>query len=176
MEEKKVSYGKMSLYYGLVVGGIIVLLSLILYIFDVERESYLNLIQYLVLLGGIIWGAKTFRDLYLDGNITYGKSFSVGFMIGLFATIISSIYTYLLFQYFDPGMITEIINNAEQNILKTNPNISDANLEIAVKYTAKFTTPLLITVWAFIANVIISVIISLIVSIFIKRDDVQIEI
>ena len=176
MEEKKASYGKMSLYYGLVVGGLMILLSLILYIFDVGRESYLNSIQYLILLGGIIWGAKTYRDLYLDGNITYGKSFSVGFMIGLFASIISSIYIFLFFQYFDPGMLTEILNSAEQKILETNPNISDADLEMALKISAKFSTPVMIAVWAFVANVIVSVIISLIVSIFIKKDNVQTQI
>lgn len=176
MEELKVSHGKMSLYYGLIVGGLIILLSLILYIFDVDRESYLTSIQYLILLGGIIWGAKTYRDLYLDGNITYGKSFTVGFMIGLYASIISSIYIFLFFQYFDPGMITEIVNTAEENILKRKPNISDAELEMALKYTAKFSTPIIMAIWVFVANVIVSVILSLIVSIFIKRENVQTEI
>jgi len=176
MEEKKTSYGKLTLYYGLIVGGLLVLLSLILYISDVGRESYLNSIQYLILLGGIIWGSKTYRDMYLDGNITYGKSFSVGFMIGLFASILSSIYIFLFFQYFDPGMMTEILNNTEQNLLKANPNISDADLEMALKYSAKFTTPVMIAVWSFLANVIVSVILSLIVAIFIKRENVQTEI
>ena len=175
MEEKKTSYGKMSLYYGLVVGGLIILLSLILYILDVGRESYLNSIQYLILLGGIIWGSKTYRDLYLDGNITYGKSFSVGFMVGLFASIVSSIYVFLFFKYFDPGMITEIINAAEQK-LSADPNISDADIDMRMRYVEKFTTPVFISVMAFITNVFVSVIISLIVSIFIKKDNVQTQI
>ena len=73
-------------------------------------------------------------------------------------------------------MIIEIVNNAEENILKRSPNISDAELEMALKYTANFTTPVMMAVWAFVANVIVSVILSLIVSIFIKRDNVQTEI
>jgi len=47
---------------------------------------------------------------------------------------------------------------------------------MALKYSAKFTTPVMIAVWSFLANVIVSVILSLIVAIFIKRENVQTEI
>jgi len=43
-------------------------------------------------------------------------------------------------------------------------------LETALHYTEMFTSPVMITIWGFIANVIFGTILSLIIAIFAKRE------
>ena len=175
MEQKKSSIGKVSLSYGLIVGVLLILWSLLMHIFDIDRESYISFISYLILLGGIIWGSKIYRDNYSGGFITYGKSFSVGFLVGLFGSILVSIFFYIFLIYIDPATFAEILenalNNAELNILESNPDISDQDLEQILSMTEKFTTQFTITIGVFIMYVISSVIFSLIASIFIKKEE-----
>jgi len=56
-------------------------------------------------------------------------------------------------------------------MLEGNPNISDEQLEQALSMTEKFTSPVMITVFAFLANVIFATILSLIIAIFAKREN-----
>jgi len=174
MEQKKSSIGKVSLNYGLILGVLLILFSLLMHIFDVDRESYINSISYLILLGGIIWGSKIYRDNYSGGFITYGKSFSVGFLVGLFGSILASIFLYIFLMYIDPATFEEILENAlnktGDDILESSPEISDQNLEQALSMVEKFTTRFTITIGVFFMNVISSLILSLIVSIFIKKE------
>ncbi len=175
MEQKKSSIGKVSLNYGLIVGVLLILWSLIMHIFDINRESYISFISYLILLGGIIWGSKIYRDHYSGGFITYGKSFSVGFLVGLFGSILASIFLFIFLKYIDPATFAEILENtlnkSELNILESNPDISDQGLEQALSMVEKFTTQFTIAAGVFIMNVIVSVVFSLITSIFIKKEE-----
>jgi len=145
-----------------------------MHIFDIDRESYLSFISYLILLGGIIWGSKIYRDNYSGGFITYGKSFSVGFLVGLFGSILVSIFFFIFLKYIDPATFAEILENTlnktELNILESNPDISDQDLEQVLSMTEKFTTQFTVTAGVFIMYVISSVIFSLVASIFIKKE------
>ncbi len=165
MEQKKSSIGKFSLSYGLIVGVLLILWSLIMHIFDIDRESYISFISYLILLGGIIWGSKIYRDNYSGGFITYGKSFSVGFLVGLFGSILASIFFFIFLKYIDPSAIAAILEKAEEEILKSNPDISDEQLEKIYPFIIALTHFIY-----FISNVGAAAIISLIASIFIKKE------
>ena len=55
-------------------------------------------------------------------------------------------------------------------MLAQNPNMSDEDLEKALSMTEKFTSPGMITFWAFIMNLIFATVLSLIIAIFVKRE------
>jgi len=169
MENQK-SVIKPSLTYGLYLGIALILFSLIMYLLDIDRESPIMYISYLVMAGGLFWAMISFRDKINGGFVSYGKAFGTGFWTGLFAAIIGSIFTYIYVTMIDPGMIDEILFKAEEQILESSPNMSDEQLDQALSMTEKFTSPIMITIWGFVANVIFATILSLIIAIFVKRE------
>ncbi|MCD4679385.1 MAG: DUF4199 domain-containing protein [Bacteroidales bacterium] len=171
MEENKVSIGKTALTYGLALGGILILLELLFYSFDLDPKSKIRWVSILVLIGAVVIGVKNFRDKDLNGYITYGKSVSLSFLIGIYSAVLVSIFMFFFITYIDPGMIDVILEQAEEEILKTNPNMSDQEFDMAMSYTEKFTTPVWITIWSFLALTVQAIIAALIISIFMKKND-----
>jgi len=170
MEEKK-SVVSVSLMYGIYLGLALIAYSLLMFVLDVDRESKIMWVSYLIMAAGLFWAMVSVRDKYFGGFISYGKAFATGFWTALFAAIIGALFTYIYVIYLDPGMIDDILLKAEESMLEGNPNISDEQLEQALSMTEKFTSPVMITVFAFLANVIFATILSLIIAIFAKREN-----
>lgn len=175
MEENKSSMGKTALTYGLGLGGILILLELLFYSLDIDRESKIRWISILIVIGVMIWGVKNYRDNILKGYISYGRSVGLSFLIGLYSAILVSVFMYFFIKYFDPGLIEQIVEQSEENILKTNPDISDQEFEMAMNYTRKFTTAFWISAGTLFMVAFQSLIIALIISIFMKKKDDSFE-
>lgn len=169
MENQKSAF-KPSLTYGLLLGIALIVYSLIMYLLDIDLESKIQWIAYLIIAGGLYWAMTSFKDKLSGGFITYGKAFGVGFWTGLFAAVVSGIFTYIYVTMIDPGMIEEILLNAEDKILESNPNIGDEELEMALSYTEKFTSPVMIAILGFLSSAFFATILSLIIAIFVKRE------
>jgi hypothetical protein len=171
MEEKKRSVSSNGLFYGLITGGAMIVLSLILFLLDLYMNRAVNWISYLVVIGGMVWGTLEYRKKYSNGFLTFGKAFSSVFMIGLFAGIVSSIYLYIFIQFIHPGFVNELLDQARANILLSNPNMSDEQIEEAVSMSAKFMSPVMMVVWGLVTYAILSAIAGLILAIFLKKED-----
>jgi hypothetical protein len=171
MEEQKQSVIKSALMPGIYLGIILIIYSLILYLLDIEQQSGWNYLSILWMAGMLFWAMITTRDKTLNGNISYGKAFGVGFWTGLFAAIISAIFTYIFVTEINPNFAQEILTKAEEQMLQQNPEMSDEQLEMALSMTEKFTSPVMLTVWALVMNVFFATVLSLIISIFVKREE-----
>lgn len=174
MEEKQKSAFMPSLMPGIYLGFVLIIFSLLLFLLDVGRESYINYFSYIIMALGLYWSTTSFRDKQLGGYIEYGKAFSAGFYTGLFASVLTGIFLYVYVQYIDPGMLEEILIKAEESMLEQNPDMSNEQLDQALAMTEMFTSPAMMGVMGFIANVIFSAILSLIIAIFAKRKNKQV--
>jgi len=174
MEEKKKSAFMPSLMPGIYLGFVLIIYSLLMFLLDVDRESYIQYFSYVILAVGLYWSIVSFRDKQLDGFIEYGKAFSAGFYTGMFASVLAGIFLYVYVQYIDPGMIDEILINAEESMLENNPDMSNEQIDQALAMTETFTSPVMMGIMGFVANVIVSAILSLIIAIFAKRENNQI--
>ena len=168
--EKKSTFGP-AVQFGLLTGLFMIVFSLIMYLAGVERESYWNIISYLIFVAVMFWGVTSIRDRQLNGLMSYGKAFGVGFWIAVFAALLTGIYAYFYVKYIDPSVLQNAVSQAEDKILAQNPNISDADLDKALKMVKMFATPAFSSVSAFISNTIAGTIFSLIIAIFAKRED-----
>jgi len=171
MEEKTRSTTVQGMYYGAITGIAIIVFSLIIFVADLYLNRSITWIGYLILLGGMIWGTLDYRKNYMNGFMSYGKAFSTSFMIGLFTGILAAVYTYVFAQFIHPGFTQEILDMSREQMLASSPNLSEEQIDQALSYTAKFTTPLMMLIFGFITYVVISAIISLITSIFLKKED-----
>jgi len=169
MEENQKSSFKVALNYALITGALLIIIDLIFYVLDIAYDSKIKYVAYLIFIGGIIWGQKVYRDAHSDGLISYGKSFSVGFTVGFFAALITAVYTFVFIKFFDPNIITKILETSEQSMLDRG-DLTKEQIEQTLTFTARFTTPLMVSIMAAIFNTIAVTIISLITSIFIKKE------
>ena len=171
MEEKKVTMSKTALTYGLGLSGILILLELLFYSLDIDRESKIRWVSIILVIGAMVLGVKSYRDTDLKGFITYGNSVSLSFLIGLYSAVVVSIFMFFMTKYIDPGMIEMIIEQGEEKILNGNPDISDQEYEMAMTMVTKMATPLMITIWTLVGVAFQSIIVALIISIFMKKKD-----
>lgn len=162
---------KNALTHGLITGGLLILFSLLTYALGMMENKAIGFVTFILLVGGMYYGTKTYRERQLNGFISYGKSFSSSFLIGLIASLVLSIYIYLFYKFFDPSMIEVMRHTAEQEILRRDPEITDEALNMALSWTERFTSPGWLAVFGLLTNLFVTAILALILSFFLKKED-----
>jgi len=173
MDEQKTSNVNVSLINGLYLGAALIVYSLILFLLGLPRDNWLQYLSYLLMIVGVVLAIKQWRDKYNNGFLSYGQAFSNGFLTLLFAGILTSIYIFLFFQFIAPGEVAKMAEMAEEKMLEQNPNITDDELAIAMKWTTMMMKPWLMALWGLLGTAIVGLIISSIVAIFMKKEDNQ---
>ncbi len=173
MEENKSAFGP-SIMSGIYLGIALIVYSLVMFLIEIDRESPIMYVSYVILAIGLFWAIISFRDKHNGGFIDYKGAFSAGFFTGLFASILTGIFMFVYAQYIDPGLVDEILLNAEEQMLEQNPNMSDEQIDQALSITESMTSPVMMMVWGFVGNLIVSTILSLIIAIFAKRENNEI--
>lgn len=173
METKPNSFIRHTLYYGLYTGGGLILFSLLMYSIDINMQNPLNYLAFLILAAGLFFGITSYRDNFGGGFISYGKCIAAGALISLFASILLAIYSYLFFTFFDTTSIQKMMDLAEENLVKK--GMTDEQIEMAMKYTAKMMTPAWMAIMSILMYVFWGTIISLIIGIFAKKNDPSFE-
>ena len=169
MEEKKQSVVANALNFGLITGAVVIVYSLLLYIANLYMNRSLGFVAYVLLLGGMAWGTLEYRKKSMNGFMTYGQAFSSCFLIGLFAGILATIYMFVFVQYIHPGLVNEVI---EQTRIKLQEqNMTEDQIESALDYTRKFTTPIMMTIWGLVGYSLISLVLALVAAIVLKKPD-----
>ncbi len=168
--ENKTTFGYLLLF-GALTGIAIIIFNLLIYLIGIEQKSYINLLRYIILIGGLIWGIANIRDMRLNGIISYGKAFGTGFWIGFFASILLAIYAYFYLTYLNPNILLDVVATAENKILESKPNISNADLDQALGIVKIFAKPGISAFTQFLMNLLFSTVFSLIIAIFAKRED-----
>ena len=171
MEEKLRSTKVHGLYYGLPTGAGLVVLSLILFLIDQLMNRWLSSISYLILIVGMVYGAYEYRRLFMKGYITYGEAFSACLWIGLIASLVASVYTFIFAQFIDPAFVQQILDQSREKMIAQNPNMTEEQIEVGMTWAARFTSPVMMMIFGFIVNAVISVVIGLIAAIFLKKED-----
>ena len=163
----EVSLGKNALNYGLILGGISVVYSILLWVMGQTTNKSLGYISLLFSIGVMYYGTKSYRDKHMGGFMTYGKAFSSNFLIGLYSAIIGTIFTFILFKYLDPNLLVTIKETAIDAAMQKNPNLTSEQLESSLSF---FMSPVFITISALLGSAFFAAILALLVSIFHKKE------
>ncbi|MCK9400841.1 MAG: DUF4199 domain-containing protein [Bacteroidales bacterium] len=167
--ENKPSTTILSLGYGVIIALAIIVFSLILFLLNLSKGNGLEYLSYLILLAGLFLAQTNFRNKYQGGFIEYGKAFTVGLLTSLFLSVIMGIYTYIFFQYIDPGAMEEAMTMTEQKMMDR--GMSDMDIEQGMAIARKFQSVGMYTFFAIVGNFIVGIIISLITAIFVKKEN-----
>ena len=167
--EKTTSTFKNSLTYGVVLGIVLILYTLVLYFLNQLFNKSLGAVSYVIILAGIIWGTISYRNQVLGGTISYGKALGMGILITLTGAVLYSIFSYVLYKFIDPDLMTRLLEFTEQGMIEQGR--SEEEIEMAMQFSKKFMKPALISFMPIIWFGIVGTIMSLITSAFIKREE-----
>ena len=96
---------------GLLYGGIGVILSLVFYFVNTEL-MFTWWLQMLIGFGlALFFMIKASREEKADneGILTYGEAVKTTFIVGVIATVISSIYNHVMMAYIDPSLVDQML-------------------------------------------------------------------
>ncbi len=171
MEEKQTSKGMHTLIYGAGTGIALIIFTLIMYVSNLYMNQTLGYLSYLILIAGMVVGSIQYRKVQLKGFMTYGQAFSVNFLIGLFASIISVIFFFFYIKYINTGLIEEIMAQVRTKMEAKAGNMSQEQMDQAMMWTERFMTPVWMVVWGFLGNAFWAAIFALVIAIFLRKKD-----
>lgn len=167
MEQKNASIWKSSITYGVYLGILLILLSVVFYVTGNTFAKSAQWASYAFMVGGVVWAQLGYRKAF-GGTLTYGQAVGVGVLTMLFASIISSIYTYLLYEVIDPSLQEQLRLFTEEQIVKQG-KVSEEQMDMAIEMQTKFQTPIMMFIFGILGGTFIGLIISLITGIFTKK-------
>ncbi len=159
-----------SMNYGAILGSILVVLSLIGYVFNLQNATILQILNYFALGMLLYYGTKVLRDKYQGGYITYGRSLASGFLISLFAGIIVSFFVLIYLKWIDPATM-ETIKMQSQKIM-----IEKGYPEEQIEMSLKYISPNIFAIGTIFSFAFWGFVLSLIAAFLLKRDRNPLEV
>jgi len=167
--EQNVNVWKANLTNGLILALVGIVYTLIMYFLDLTLNKTQGYVFMVIMLVVLYFLLKSYRDTVMHGQITFGQSVGAGVIICLYYSIIMAVFSYVLYTVIDPGLVAKQLVQAEE-AMRAKGNLTDAQIEAAMKFTQKFMKPSIMTITGIVFGMIWATVISLIVSIFIRKE------
>tara|TARA_B100000073_G_scaffold323594_1_gene305792 strand:+ start:133 stop:765 length:633 start_codon:yes stop_codon:yes gene_type:complete len=106
---------KSSIYYGVLLGLLMIFLQLIT---SGNDDMYLNFVNLALILILMFFFIKRYRDLELGGSISFSQSLRYGVSISVFASILVALYTVASIEYINPEIVDDTIEARTHMIKK----------------------------------------------------------
>ena len=168
-EQTQTPLMKPALIYGLISGFVGIVLSVIFYVMDLTMETWVGLVSIAIGIIVLVYLLRAYRNEHLGGFATYGQLVLMGLLIAVISSIISAIYSYLLYTAIDPELIDKMKILAEEKIIN-NSRIPESMYDTMLEKMDKRMTVSKMTMNAFIFGTIGTFIIGLIVAAFLKKE------
>jgi len=172
--EKKASFWKPALTYGAILGFVSILLGVIFYVMNLYTANWTQWVSLLVSIGVLVYCLKAYRNEHLGGYARYGQLFVMALVIGIISSIITTIYSYVLYTVIDPELIDKIRLVAEEKMMN-NPRIPENMLDDMIERMAKNFEPKRMLTMGLIVGVVVNAIIGLILAAFIKKEETPVD-
>jgi len=172
--EQKASFWKPALIYGAILGFVSILFGVIFYIANLYTAGWTQWVSMIISLAVMIYCLLAYRNEYLGGYGTYTQIFLMALTIGVIATILSSIYSYILMGIIDTELLDKMRLVQEEKIL-SNPRIPDSAYEVVQERMDKSFTLKRVLVMGTIGGIVGNAVIGLIAAAFIKKEETPAE-
>ena len=171
METKPLSPGKFALNYGVILGLIIILISVIMYVTGMQLEGvqWPIYVFYLIFLVVIFYAVHQFKKQ--NGNfLKLTEAIKIGVLAGVVSALLFGIYT-LLFNYvIDPGFM-ELMMDSTRDKLRENPNMTDEMVESSMEWVETFSSPWMLTAYWLALSAFFGLIYSLVAGLIMKKEN-----
>ncbi|MDG2139537.1 MAG: DUF4199 domain-containing protein, partial [Flavobacteriales bacterium] len=151
----------------------LIVISFTVYFLGLEEQKSIipSLLNNFLIIGAITYSIIMYRDNLNNGLISYSISLKIGTSVVFFASVILAFYTYIFVAFINPEYLENIIKIAEQEILNSDPEISDEDLDLALSMTQKMLQPQWMATLSVLGGTFMGFFYSLIISFFVKKED-----
>lgn len=170
MEPKNVTTGAYALNYGVILGLISVIFSLMLYFMDMHYQggTMQTIVSLLIMVGAIMVGIIAYKKAN-EGFVSLGEALKIGLGVSLIAAIIGFGYYMLLANVLDPDLTEKSIEFQMQKMRMDNPELSQEVLDQSKEMQKTFSAPYILAPVIIITNLFFGFIISLIGGLIVKK-------
>ena len=146
MENQKITTVKTALNFGIILGGVSLVYSLMLFFLDMhyQGDSTTSVIGYLIFIIIVFMAIKDFKKNN-NGYINLSEALKTGVGASLISALILCIYTIILIQYLDPEFLDKSTEYQKQKLLQENPEISIENVDKMFDMQKEFSGPFIIS-------------------------------
>lgn len=171
METQTASIKKIALYYGLLLGLISIVFSVIVYVTGnhLDRPWWVSLVSFIIMAGALYYGIKAFKD-ESGGFLSLGEALKAGLAISLIAGIIGAIFNYIFVTVIEPDFVTQMLEVTREKMYEQNPNITEEQAKMGLDMTEKFMSPTMMSMFAIIGTLFFGFIISLVAGLIMKQN------
>ncbi len=172
--EKKASFWKAALIYGAIAGFVGILLGVIFYVMNLYAASWTQWVSILVAIAVLVYCLKAYRNEYLGGFARFGQLFIMALVIGVISSIISLIYSYLMYTVIDPELLDKIRLAAEEKMMN-NPRIPESMMDDMIERMAKNFEPKRMYIMTIVGGTVMYSILGLIMAAILKKEENPLE-
>jgi NADH:ubiquinone oxidoreductase subunit 6 (subunit J) len=124
---------------GAILSGISIVISILVYVFNLYEASWLSWVNYGIFIGGLIYGGILFAN-QSDNNVSFGEVFTHGFKTTSVVIVITVLFSVLSIKVIFPDMVDKVVEITRKKMLE-NPNMTDDMIEKAVNMTKQYFLP-----------------------------------
>ncbi len=169
-EKTKAPFWKPALTYGAILGFVGILVGVIFYVMDLAAVSWTQWVSLLISLVIMIFLLVNYKKEHLGGYASFGQIWTMTLVIGIIATIIGTIYTYILMGIIDPELIDKMKIAAEQKMLN-NPRIPESVMDSALERMENSMNLKRMMIMSMIFGPVSWAILGLIIAAFVKKNN-----
>lgn len=171
--EKQLAPGKFALNYGVILGVIVVLISVIMYVtgMTLDGVQWPMYIFYLIFLITIFYAVNQYKKQN-SNLLSIGQAVKVGLVAGAISGLIAGLYI-LVFNYFiDPGFMDQMMEMQREKMME-NPNMTEEMIDKSMGFMEIMQNPWLVTALSLAFYTFFGLIYSLIAGLIMKKQDPQ---
>lgn len=168
-QSKSSTLKSIAYQYGMYLGLIGILNTVILYILSEERNTILSIISFLITVIIYLYGISAFKKLN-ENYLTVKEALKTGMGMAVIGGVLGAIYILIHYSFIQPEFINSIRENAMVGAIEANPNMTEEQLAMTEKMTNIFTSKFAMVTMYLIASLFFGFIISLIIGLIKKRE------
>jgi hypothetical protein len=160
---------------GILFGIIMILQFVILYVLDIDPVSnpmvgtVMNVFNYFIIPALMIYLVCTGYKKANFGFISFGECIKKGVSLCVVAGLIYAVFS-ALFNYFFPEFVEEILRKTRAVMIEKSPEMTAEQVDMALSWTKKFMSPMLIVPVTILMYSLLGLIHSLIIGAIVKKD------
>lgn len=171
--EQNQTISKFSVNPGLILGGVMILISVITYILGIDpvENSWASWIPYPFMAFAFYYFQKEYRDNHNGGFLSMGEAVKLGVTIAVIAGVLAAIYSVIFVLYIEPDFVDKMLLKVEEQMLEKNPEMTQAQIDMAIGVTKKMMSPYISVPLAIVGNAVSGLILSLATGFFTKKSN-----
>jgi len=168
--EKQASSKNIMLTYGLILGIVSILISVVSYALGMhlDRDWKFGLLGFIAMVVIIVMGVKKFKvDNY--NLLSFGQAVKIGVGISIISAILTIVYNQVFMNFIEPEYMEQIFQIEKAKWLET--EMTDQDIENAEKMYRTFSGPAISSAIIIVAGAFFGFIVSAIVGAVMKRSE-----